>query len=97
MPFGKKWFSEIASGGGSSGSGGTQITLRQGAVLGAALLSSAFGMPSTGIPKRPIGPSLAQILQPEVLKRYACQPGMLDRLAEYLPESQRWQINFFRL
>ena len=86
--------SQIASS--SSGGGGgpsrPTLNLQQQATLAATLLSSAFGMPTRGIPKRPPGPSLAQILEPDILLRYVQQPGMLERLAEYLPESQRQRI-----
>lgn len=64
-------------------------TLQQKAKLGAALLSSAFGMAPNTVQGKPKGPSLAQVLRPEVLVKYVKQPGMLQSLAEHLPESQR--------
>ena len=89
--------SQIASS--SSGGGGPSrpsrptLNLQQQGALAAALLSSAFGMPMEGIPKSPPGPSLAQVLEPDIFVRYVQQPGMLERLAEYLPESQRQRIH----
>lgn len=64
-------------------------TLQQKAKLGAALLSSAFGIAPNTVQGKPKGPSLAEVLRPEVLVKYVKQPGMLQSLAEHLPESQR--------
>lgn len=71
----------------SSGQGGSDP--RQQATVAASLLASACGVPLNTNARRIAGPSLGEILKPEVLASFLSDPDMLDRLASHLPEQHR--------
>ncbi|GMH33173.1 hypothetical protein BSKO_01007 [Bryopsis sp. KO-2023] len=73
----------------SSGQGASDP--RQQATVAASLLAAACGVPLNGNPQQIAGPSLGEILKPEILYSYLTDPDMLEKLASHLPEEHRNQ------
>lgn len=52
-------------------------------------MGGAAGAGGRGGGRRPVGPSLAELLTPDVILPAMSAEGVLDRLAQYLPEAHR--------